>query len=974
MPNLEDIDRITKILGKVGDSELEIGEIMGEDLIRYQREASKAAQHEGEVSEEGGEEGDGELLDLLKDIEIGLTEEKEIEEQFLKREETESEVPAGEGPAAEEGAVEEGAPGEEFALEEALEEEGVSEEGAPGEEFALEEPLEEAFLGEAPSEEEMSEEEGAAEEGFDLPEDFDIGSLDVKEGLPEGLFKDEAAPEAEEEEIKGPGTGETAIEEEAAAVQPETGEPTLEDFEMPELEEIESIEEAGEPAVLEGEEELPGIESFEMEGAAAEIEEEEKPPAAVPEEEELELPELGEGGLEEMVLPEEQVEPEEVLEAEEIEEVPPEEEELEEYGETPSEEREGVPVSAEEIEIELSDEDVVLITTKLKQLSPVVASHVKDLIVKASLPLDSMKRLLELLILDVPEDEIVQYIEQATGKKIIRRKIPEVIPAVRKPGRIAAAMETVGPLVRVTGLSVLIIAVISIIFMLFLYKPLKANKYYKEGIEYIKQESYPQAEESFKKATSILKKAKEYDNFGWEYMLSGNYDAAIQKYTEGMAVDKNVKNIDIRIHLALLYNVLSKYDEAGKLYDEIIEKRPAKYEYKKLKGRNLIDWGVEENERLDQAYLIFKEEFSTDPKNSDALSQMLYVNILQKDTQNIDYLYNLLNEKYPQQVDKEVDTELAAYYISVEKLEPVWDILAEVINRFPKFPMAYLTFSRYFKEIDTKDKEEYYLNRAIMFEKERELKFPWDKRDRTLLSNAYNNLGELYARMELPGKEAESINYFKQAIEENSDNEVAYFNLAQAYFYKEKNYDLARKYYEAAQKMEYENNDLNYNLGLLYFYDKSFNKALNQWAILSEIMPNNPNIKFAMGSAFLHLEKYNPALGEFLMLSEIYDDLIKELGNIKPWRAYHKRILLGASSVYSNLGVAYQKMYEVTKNSEHQKNSLVFLYKAGELADIIGLDWGSVQYNINYIMHPEVIRGGMAVNDSISDNYRFVVQ
>ena len=139
-------------------------------------------------------------------------------------------------------------------------------------------------------------------------------------------------------------------------------------------------------------------------------------------------------------------------------------------------------------------------------------------------------------------------------------------------------------------------------------------------------------------------------------------------------------------------------------------------------------------------------------------------------------------------------------------------------------------------------------------------------------------------------------------------------------------------------------------------------------------MPNNPNIKFAMGSAFLHLEKYNPALGEFLMLSEIYDDLIKELGNIKPWRAYHKRILLGASSVYSNLGVAYQKMYEVTKNSEHQKNSLVFLYKAGELADIIGLDWGSVQYNINYIMHPEVIRGDMAVNDRISDNYRFVVQ
>ncbi|MCK5094363.1 MAG: hypothetical protein KAR18_06545, partial [Spirochaetes bacterium] len=118
MPNLEDIDRITKILGKVGDKELEIGEIKGEDLIRYQRESSKVAQQEGEAeaSKEGGKEEESELLDLLKDIEIGLTEEKELEEQFLKREEAEREVPAGEETAvtSSEGG---GVPGEEFGPE-----------------------------------------------------------------------------------------------------------------------------------------------------------------------------------------------------------------------------------------------------------------------------------------------------------------------------------------------------------------------------------------------------------------------------------------------------------------------------------------------------------------------------------------------------------------------------------------------------------------------------------------------------------------------------------------------------------------------------------------------------------------------------------------------------------------------------------------------------------------------------------------
>jgi hypothetical protein len=115
-------------------------------------------------------------------------------------------------------------------------------------------------------------------------------------------------------------------------------------------------------------------------------------------------------------------------------------------------------------------------------------------------------------------------------------------------------------------------------------------------------------------------------------------------------------------------------------------------------------------------------------------------------------------------------------------------------------------------------------------------------------------------------------------------------------------------------------------------------------------------------------------MGELLMLSEFYNDLIEDLGEIKPWRAYHKNILLGASSVYSNLGVAYEKMYEDTNNPEDQKNSLVNLYKAGELADIIGMEWGAIQYNINYIIHPGVIHGDMAINERISDNYKFIIQ
>ncbi len=139
-------------------------------------------------------------------------------------------------------------------------------------------------------------------------------------------------------------------------------------------------------------------------------------------------------------------------------------------------------------------------------------------------------------------------------------------------------------------------------------------------------------------------------------------------------------------------------------------------------------------------------------------------------------------------------------------------------------------------------------------------------------------------------------------------------------------------------------------------------------------MPDNPNINFAMGSALLHLKEYNSALGELLVLEELYDDLVQSLGEIKPWQAYHKRIVLEAARVNNNLGIAYQKLYEATNDTAYQKSSLVSLYKGGELADIMGIQRGEIQYNINYIIHPEVIRGDMAINNDISHDYRFFTQ
>lgn len=180
--------------------------------------------------------------------------------------------------------------------------------------------------------------------------------------------------------------------------------------------------------------------------------------------------------------------------------------------------------------------------------------------------------------------------------------------------------------------------------------------------------------------------------------------------------------------------------------------------------------------------------------------------------------------------------------------------------------------------------------------------------------------------------------------------------------------------------------DLNYNLGYIYYHEgleerreymreRKFNQALDRWSDLSMSMPDNPHVANAVGNTLLHLGANEAALGEFLMLSEVYDGLVEMLGEIRPWSDQHKRIALEAAAVYNNLAVASYGIAEqaesTTQKAEYEKNALLALYKAGELADLMGAERGKIQYNIQKIIHPDIARARMAIHDNLSSNYRF---
>lgn len=662
----------------------------------------------------------------------------------------------------------------------------------------------------------------------------------------------------------------------------------------------------------------------------------------------------------------------------------------------------------QEPEMDVTDEDIVLITAKLKQIDPSLASSIRDIILNRSLPAARMNDLLALLIQDASQEDLSNYLGQA-GVHVPRAGAgARVVRVPTRPGSVERMVQNLGPLVRVAGLGALVLIVLGAIFMIFLHPLVRARNHYRQGLEYIQIEQYGLAEEQFQQGRDLLGwntgfHVEWYDRYGWEYMLAGNYGAAERKLEEGILLefqgafdlsreqlqeqlkelpageftrDLEIDNLDIRLHLARLHNILGNYEKADQIYRQVVSSDSG-YEHVKLRGLNLFDWGKDlAPEKLDEAYGVFERAYSEKPRNSDPLFQMLKIEIFKDNPERVRDIHQYLKARFPRDVDVEAYTELASYYISRENFSSVRELLYGVLEKEPEYPSASYAFARYYGAVGNNDLQEEFLNQAIRNEQQRPLQYPWQQRDRNLLSRAYNDLGLIYASSEIPGMAADAIRYYRKAIEQDESNHEAHFNLAQVYFYEENNYDQARRYYETAEDLSsgWRSADLNYNLGMIHFYQRDFRRAVERWSRLTNVVPGNPNVLTALGSALLYMDQWEAALGELLVVSEVYDTLIQDLGTIKPWSAYHRRILSETASVYNNIGVAYQMLYRTTGKTDYERESLVALYRAGELADTAGVDRGVIQYNINYIVHPEIIRGSMAIDDSLSENYRFVYQ
>jgi tetratricopeptide (TPR) repeat protein len=128
------------------------------------------------------------------------------------------------------------------------------------------------------------------------------------------------------------------------------------------------------------------------------------------------------------------------------------------------------------------------------------------------------------------------------------------------------------------------------------------------------------------------------------------------------------------------------------------------------------------------------------------------------------------------------------------------------------------------------------------------------------------------------------------------------------------NYQIARDKYEKALETGFESSEVHYNLGRVYYLNKLYRKALDQWLNLYEDFVEKPEIMFALGNAFYHMGSYDAAKGEYLKLISSYEYDMDRMKVARRDLEGHVKLIQFLSSAYNNVGAVYQALNNEAKS------------------------------------------------------------
>ncbi|WP_288625153.1 tetratricopeptide repeat protein [uncultured Brachyspira sp.] len=579
------------------------------------------------------------------------------------------------------------------------------------------------------------------------------------------------------------------------------------------------------------------------------------------------------------------------------------------------------------------DHDKVI--DSIKNLSPLTRYHVLDAILNEKLDQASMRELLEALDSEKSNEDITELINRELGlsiKEYGKSGILELIP-------IPNSLKDYAHIIRVAAVFLILFVGIVLLSYQFIYKPIKANEYFKKGLADIYKGAYNNAEINFAQGNKLKpKQIKWFNRYGKAYIERERFDSALAKI-EG-ALNIKPRDFDSRVLFGYYYRSKGEkqlseedYIKGEELYNDMLSYVSKKNQLKTVydeRGILMISRAknLSQANYYDNAYNNYIQMINLFGDNVIARKRAMLIRIYQDNYKQVKALQEHINNLKSGYIDDDVYPKLARYLLNNNDFYGSRTLLEKILKKYPSNLEAIIGYADYQARLKHYEKaRDILVNTALpMFENN-----PY-RRGKEFV---YNMLGQIYYNL---GEFGNSINNFNAALEINKTYPDANYNLANLYFYQDKDYEKAKEHYQLAYDNlppELRGDKLLYNLSWIYYLNNEFDRAFEGFNALFQKNPSNSVVSYALGNSLLHLDRANLANGFYRNALNQILSRREKLGRLEMRTESDFFLLSYLASLYNNMGVSYAYNSTIENNAQNEREAFKNFVLASEYFDQI---------------------------------------
>ncbi len=492
------------------------------------------------------------------------------------------------------------------------------------------------------------------------------------------------------------------------------------------------------------------------------------------------------------------------------------------------------------------------------------------------------------------------------------------------------------------------IAVLWSLFFLvnrFVYRPLMAEKLYKEGYELLQESMYPQAELSFAQAVSYKPRKKWFFRYARAYREKNQYDRSRTMYERILTRFNYDKQAGMEYANMELYD-LANYEFA----EEVVKRKILDYHINDkdamlLLGDVYLEWATERDEnRFPDAYNQYMDLIGLYGSNDEYTKRLLRYYIRTDNLREVlplkSYFFTekkslgssdlvelsgfLLDKLYGELPPK--DEYLRSY------IEDVRELLERAVESDPSVPEAHYNFARYFLETGNKSSAKELLETAIQRFDEAKTRKP--KRIYKHI-DSYRLLGDLYTGDQeyILAEETlgEGIMLYEREAQLSGLKPVPeigrlYAGIADIDYFISGDLEQARRNYEKAVDTMYDTASVRYRIGYIQYSSKKYLEALGSFIKSSSDKYDDRHLLLALGNTLSMRGDNYAARGYYESLTDMLELERNRLGILLPQvRSDQGDLVDMYMKASNNLGVTLSRLAQKTGDSTLNAKAMVQL-------------------------------------------------